>query len=712
VNGTIYFDQVVVGGPAPAHSAWVMNGDGGSQTKIVGSGTAASQPHPSYDGRLLAFTNQTANGPSVSVINGDGSGTTVTVTAGSAPAWSPDGAKVAYVGPFNTAGGLMCTFGAGLWVANADGSGTPTPLLPAGDCDTASAPAWSPDGSQIAFADAPLSQTAGIDVVSPSGSTPTPLTPAGSGDGHPDWSPDGKSIAFDRQAMCNGGACSNVLVMSSTGANPVQLTPGGQRIFAQEPSFSPDGTQIAFATGLGTALNIWTMATNGSSTKQLTTGGTTSEPQWAANRRPSASLAAPSSGSGGVVTFNGTVTAAGIPTSFQFLYSTDPGLAGATAVPSMPASAGSALGAAPVSQSVTGLQPQATYYYALKASNVAGAVQTPTQAVSSPFLSSGQPSVTGSSTAGFSGSVNPEGLPTTAHFEYGLDSKYQLGSIYSQQTPEQPAGSDATVHPVSTTVSGLVPNALYHVRIVATNPLGATDGPDQTFMTAKDPTPPTPTLGKTFNAAPSGGLVYIKLPGQHVAADGITKGAGFIPLTEARQLPPGTVVDARAGGLRLVAAAATVQHIGKTQNGTFSSGLFKISSQTRTGIQKGLTTLTLQEDIFPGSPSYKSCTAHAASSDDPFAFAAISKRVLQALHASVHGRFRTRGRFAAGTVRGTAWEIDDRCDGTWQRVHRGTVDVFDFRLRKTIPVRAGHVYLAKAIQKRSIDQIAPEPVHQ
>jgi hypothetical protein len=442
------------------------------------------------------------------------------------------------------------------------------------------------------------------------------------------------------------------------------------------------------------------MGADGSTPQQLTTSGGNSQPEWAADRRPSASLTAPSSLSSGGVTFNGTATAAGVATSFQFLYSTDPGLAAATAVPSLPASAGSALGAVPVSQSVTGLQPHATYYYALKASNVAGAVQTPTQAVSSPFLTSGPPSVNGTRTAGFSGSVNPEGLPTTAHFEYGLDSKYQLGSIYGQRTPEQQVGSDTTVHSISTAVSGLVPNALYHVRIVATNNLGTTDGPDQTFRTAADPAPPSPTLGKTFNAIPSGGLVYVRLPGKHAAADGIMKGVGFIPLTEARQLPPGTIVDARQGGLKLVAAAAAVQHIGKTQNGTFSSGLFKISSQARSGIQKGLTTLTLQEDIFPGAPSYKSCTAHAASNADPFAFAAISKRVLQALHASVHGRFRTRGRFAAGTVRGTAWEIDDRCDGTWQRVRRGTVDVFDFRLRKTIPVSAGHIYLAKAVQKR------------
>lgn len=339
-------------------------------------------------------------------------------------------------------------------------------------------------------------------------------------------------------------------------------------------------------------------------------------------------------------------------------------------------------------------------YYALRASNVAGQAQTGTQAVATPFLTSGPPIVQGSRTAGFSGSVNPEGLPTTAHFEYGLDARYKLGSSYDHQTPDQPVGADTSSHQVTASVTDLVPNAFYHVRLVAANSLGPTYGPDQAFKTAADPAPPAPTLAKTFNVATVSGVVFIKLPNKHhAAADGITKGAGFIPLTEARQLPPGTQVDARQGGLKLIAAAASVQHIGKTQNGTFSGGLFKITSQVRSGIQEGLTTLTLQEDVFPGSPSYKSCSAHTAGGFDRLAFPAISKRILQALHASVHGRFRTRGRFAAGTVRGTAWQIDDRCDGTWQRVNRGIVDVFDFHLRTTIPVRAGHVYLAKAFRK-------------
>ena len=74
----------------------------------------------------------------------------------------------------------------------------------------------------------------------------------------------------------------------------------------------------------------------------------------------------------------------------------------------------------------------------------------------------------------FSGSANPDGLATTAHFEYGLDPAYLGGGpvVYSQSTPNQTIGSDFANHAVSASVSGLNPNTRYHVRLVATNNAG------------------------------------------------------------------------------------------------------------------------------------------------------------------------------------------------------------------------------------------------
>ncbi len=300
----------------------------------------------------------------------------------------------------------------------------------------------------------------------------------------------------------------------------------------------------------------------------------------------------------------------------------------------------------------------------------------------------GAPSVSSSTKAGFSGSVDPAGLPTTAHFEYGLDSKYTTpgtsGPVYNQSTPPQSVGSDFTSHPVSASVSGLVPNALYHVRLVATNAAGATNGPDMTFTTDHGPAPGAPGLGKTFNVSATG-LVLIKVNGV------------FIPLTELTQIPNGTIINALHGTLTLTTAlpggtqhaviAAKKKRKTKTQKGKFGGAVFKV-----TQAHSGLATLSLVEGAFKGAPSYASCKTKKGRA----VAAALSKKTLALLHGSAHGKFRTKGRYAAATVRGTIWTIADRCDGTLTHAIKDTVSVNDFVRHKTIILRPGHSYLALA----------------
>ena len=72
------------------------------------------------------------------------------------------------------------------------------------------------------------------------------------------------------------------------------------------------------------------------------------------------------------------------------------------------------------------------------------------------------------------------------------------------------------------------------------------------------------------------------------------------------------------------------------------------------------------------------------------------KRPVRKLWGDGKGRFSTKGRYSSATVRGTKWLVIDRCDGTLTRVLRGVVRVRDFRKRKTVDVRAGRTYLAKA----------------
>ena len=74
---------------------------------------------------------------------------------------------------------------------------------------------------------------------------------------------------------------------------------------------------------------------------------------------------------------------------------------------------------------------------------------------------------------------------------------------------------------------------------------------------------------------------------------------------------------------------------------------------------------------------------------------AARPKVLAQLSGNGKGRFRTQGRYASATVRGTNWLIAERCDGTFTQVKKGKVAVYDITRRQTIILTAGQSYLAK-----------------
>jgi len=305
----------------------------------------------------------------------------------------------------------------------------------------------------------------------------------------------------------------------------------------------------------------------------------------------------------------------------------------------------------------------------------------------------GAPTAVTDGGAGFSGSVNPDGLPTTAYFQYGLDKRYsQLGASgpdYTDQTQPQTVGSDFASHDVGpVTITGLVPNALYHVRLVATNSSGTTFGQDVTFTTAAAPAPGTPTLGQTFNIQPVSGLVFVYVNGH------------LVPLTQLTQIPAGVAIDTRQGTLKLTTATGggggAHDASLKTQTGEFSGAVFRLNQQTR-GAGKGLVTLMLTLSAFNGAPSQATCKPDGAAAD---AHAAnTNSKVIQLLHASAHGKFRTSGRYSAATVLGTIWTVSARCDGTLTHAIKDEVEVTDFVRHKTIVLHAGQSYLAPGPRK-------------
>jgi sugar lactone lactonase YvrE len=195
--------------------------------------------------------------------------------------------------------------------------------------------------------------------------------------------------------------------------------------------------------------------------------------------------------------------------------------------------------------------------------------------------------------------------------------------------------------------------------------------------------PAAPVLGQTATAAPEKGVVLIKLPpGASARAAGLSQAAtnGFVPLTEAKSIPMGSTLDTTHGQVKLLTAT---KQSGKTQIGHFSKGLF-VPQQTR---KNPLTTISMT------GAKLSSCSK-LPPGGAPRAVAAAKRS--RSLFSNVKGRFRTRGRNSAATVRGTAFTMKDTCAGTLTSVSRGSVTVRDFRLRKNVTVKAHHKYLARA----------------
>lgn len=179
-----------------------------------------------------------------------------------------------------------------------------------------------------------------------------------------------------------------------------------------------------------------------------------------------------------------------------------------------------------------------------------------------------------------------------------------------------------------------------------------------------------PQPGVIVGAQPVKGKVLVKEPNS----------GKFVRLTGATEIPVGSIVDTTHGTVKLIAGLGG----GKTNSANFNDGLFKIQQKRA---KNAYLTLVLQ------GGNFGVCRTGALST---LSVDAKRKRQVRRLWGNGKGRFTTRGRYSSATVRGTRWLVQDRCDGTLTRVLRGIVKVQDFRAHKTVSVRAGQTYLAKA----------------
>jgi hypothetical protein len=203
--------------------------------------------------------------------------------------------------------------------------------------------------------------------------------------------------------------------------------------------------------------------------------------------------------------------------------------------------------------------------------------------------------------------------------------------------------------------------------------------------------PPIP--GKTFDARVISGSVFIKYaPGTGPRA--VTPPKGFVPLKGAASIPIGSQLDTRKGHVSVTSAANSDGS--KTQAAEFYDAIFQVK-QTVPKKKPNKPVALITDLVLKGEPPRSECAPLKGAA----AAAATKKKrgaksVLGSLWGSGKGKFRTNGKYSSATVRGTIWLTQDRCDGTLTTVKRGTVSVRDFKLKKTVSVKAGHSYLARA----------------
>lgn len=241
------------GDPTATTSGGAATPSGGDPTAIPGgaateaatsTGGNGQTPTPQGGGvGQLAFASARSGIPQVYLVNIDGTGVeqlTDLSEGACQPAWSPDGSQIAFTSPCRANRDQYP--GSSVWLMNADGSSQKVlATAPGGDYD----PAWSPQGDRIAFTSLqdgwPQVNLIGVD-----GSGRENISGTSAHESKPSFSPSGSQIIY----ISTRSGVSEVWIMAADGSDPQRFSRSEERN-NHLPSWSPDGELVIFDQEIG-----------------------------------------------------------------------------------------------------------------------------------------------------------------------------------------------------------------------------------------------------------------------------------------------------------------------------------------------------------------------------------------------------------------------------------------------------------------------------